>query len=242
MKKKVLISLSIIILLILLICLWLYVGKKEEQSKDKDKEFNKPIGNVYPKDIWGRVEEISGDGIVNVRVVKSETEAKENDIIQIKYDNAYLMEVNTSVDLANGNLVVATIYDDNELEKAGEMYKLNIESLWRCYEGCVACGYIEKINDDDTIDVVVEYVYEYDVAEIHNMHEFDNKKVNVKYEVFETNWSSDGWVSGTGTPMEGLEVMVLFQKDAIIESESGVAIECERIFEIKPDDYLQTVS
>ena len=69
--------------------------------------------------------------------------------------------------------------------------------------------------------------------------ELTDKKVKVKYEKFESNWSKEGWIPEISTPKEGMEVRVLFQENAIVEDENGITINCDRIFEIKPYDYFQ---
>ena len=245
MKKRIMIVSCILITIALGIsCFVLFRGDsdKSDKEKEKGKSTSAPIGNNAPKDIWGRVEEIPQDGIVNIRVIKSECKLGKDDLLQIEYDTVSVLEVNTGVEVNKGDVVIATIWNDNEIKKEDDQYALKTEEIKWCYEGGIAYGYVEKCVGDGTIDVIIEGVDIYDNAEYSTMKELVDKKVKVNYETFEANWSKEGYIPEASTPKEGLEVRILFEKESVVDDGDDIVINCERIFEIKPYDYFQTTA
>ena len=211
-------------------------------DKEETQESNRMIGSKYPRTVYGKVVEKIEEGKVRIEIIKSEVEIKENKDIIVEYEMAELNDINTFINIKENDVISLRIWGSKYIEEEKERYIIKTDEICCYFDGYSASGYIEYIDNNMNVYIKMGEAVDF-VSLIYDkegvVDELTDKKVKVKYEKFESNWSKEGWIPEISTPKEGMEVRVLFQENAIVEDENGITINCDRIFEIKPYDYFQ---
>ena len=211
-------------------------------DKEETQESNRMIGSKYPRTVYGKVVEKIEEGKVRIEIIKSEVEIKENKDIIVEYEMAELNDINTFINIKENDVISLRIWGSKYIEEEKERYIIKTDEICCYFDGYSASGYIEYIDNNMNVYIKMGEAVDF-VSLIYDkegvVDELTDKKVKVKYEKFESNWSKEGWIPEISTPKENMEVRVLFQENAIVEDANGVTINCDRIFEIKPYDYFQ---